>query len=143
MFDSGNGADSIPDLTAWLETYRRLAATTLVSDIESMESELLDRFGPLPWQVQNLLYVVRLKARARRGGVQSITREDGQIVLRLHKEVGGAKSALQRVLPRGFDVGHYQIRLDLGELRGVWEGPLMEGVGKLAEFRKRLVIFLE
>ena len=34
--------DYISDLTARLETYRRLAATTLLSEIESMESELLD-----------------------------------------------------------------------------------------------------
>ena len=128
----------ISDLTTRLDIYRRLAAITGSLDADSMESELLDRFGPLPWQVQNLLYVVRLKARARRGGVQSITREDGQIVLRLHEEVGGARSVLQRVLPLGFEVGHSQIRLDLGELQGDWESPLMEGVGRLAEFTERL-----
>ena len=128
----------IQDLTLRLDIYRRIAGISVDADVQSMEDELLDRFGPLPWQAQNLLYVARLKAHARQGGVQSLTREDGQIVLRLHDEIGGARGALQRHLPREFAVGHTQIRMDLGKLADGWESPLMEGVGKLVEFRERM-----
>jgi transcription-repair coupling factor (superfamily II helicase) len=130
--------DYIADLTTRLGIYRRLGTIATSDDADSMENELLDRFGPPPWQVQNLLYVVRLKLLAGRAGVQSITREDGQLVLRLHDEVGGNRQALQRLLPRGFVVGHTQIRLDLAKTHDGWEAPLVAAVEKLGGFRQRL-----
>ena len=128
----------ISDLPSRLGIYRKLAAATASGDVDSMEEELQDRFGPLPWQVQNLLYVLRLKLAAGRAGVQSITREDDRIVLRLHDDVGGAREALRKLLGKGVVVGHAQIRLELGRLADGWEGPLKTAVERLAEFRERL-----
>ena len=128
----------IADLPMRLGIYRRIAGIQENRQIDSMAEELLDRFGPLPWQVQNLLYVVRLKLQARDAGVESITREDGYIVLRLHDDVGGAGPALQRLLGSRLRVGHTQIRLDLSTLSDGWEAPLMDATEKLAEFRERL-----
>ena len=128
----------VPDLSTRLSVYRKLAEVTSEAEAASMEDELVDRFGPLPWQVQNLLYTVRLKLLAGRAGVRSITREEGVIVLRLHDETGGAKNALQRLLGRTVAVGNNQVRLVLGRLTDDWEGPLMSTVEKLAEFRERL-----
>jgi transcription-repair coupling factor (superfamily II helicase) len=130
--------DYIEDLPTRLEIYRRLGAVSAVEEIEAMEHELLDRFGPLPWQVQNLLYVVRLKLTAGKAGVKAVVREDSHIVLRLHDEVGGARNALQRLLGRDTAVGHMQIRLDLENLSDGWEAPLMSAIEKLAGFRERL-----
>ena len=133
----------ISDLPTRLGIYRRLGTVAASNEVDSMESELLDRFGPPPWQVQNLLYVVRLKQLAGRAGVQSITNAEGQLVLRLQEEVGGARQALQRLMPHGFVVGHAQIRLDLGKLTDGWETPLVTAVEKLGEFRERLGVGLE
>ena len=47
-----------------------------------MGQELVDRFGPLPEPVENLLYVVRVKVLAVNVGVEAISQEDGQLVLK-------------------------------------------------------------
>ena len=128
----------VADLATRLGIYRRLVGIGTAGDVEAMDSELLDRFGPLPWQVKNLLYVVTLKLRAGQAGVHSVMRENEQIVLRLHDEIGGARPALQRLMPRGVTVGHMQIRLELKALTDGWEGPLVATVEKLTEFRDRM-----
>ena len=128
----------ISDLSTRLGIYRRLVGVKDLDDLRSMEEELVDRFGPLPWQVQNLLHVVRLKLQAGEAGIKSISREEGKIVLRLQGDVGGAQNALQMVMGRGVTVGHTQIRLDLSKLADGWEGPLVETVEQLAAFRERM-----
>ena len=130
--------DYIRDLPTRLGIYRRLVGMASLDDVTSMEDELLDRFGPLPWQAQNLLYAVRLRLLSGRAGVQAISREDSRIVLRLRDEVGGARGPLQQLLGQGFVVGNTQIRLDLTGQTDGWEGLLMTSVEKLADFKQRL-----
>ena len=121
-----------------LALYQRLIKITDVSAISEMEDELRDRFGPLPWQAQNLLYMARLKLEAERAGVEAIIRESERIVLRLRDQVGGGRRALQRRLGRQVEVGNTQIRLDLDRLGVDWEKPLMETIQNIAEFRLQL-----
>ena len=130
--------DYVADLTTRLGIYRRLAGLTESSELHTLQDELVDRLGPLPWQVQNLLYMARLKLRATAAGAQSITREGEKIVVRLRDQTGGARQALQRHLGRQAVVGNAQIRLDLDKLGDRWEGPLEEMVVKLASFKERL-----
>ena len=130
--------DYVSDLPTRLDVYRRLGALASQDEIASMEDELEDRFGPLPFQVQNLLYVVRLKLVAKQAGIQSISRDGARIILRLHDEVGGAGPALQKQLGRSVTVGHTQVRLELERLTDGWEQPLSKAVEKLAQFRERL-----
>jgi transcription-repair coupling factor (superfamily II helicase) len=131
-------AEYIPDLPSRLGLYQRLIKQESMEKISEIEDELRDRFGPLPWQARNLLYVMRLKLIASSAGVESITRESGRIVLRLTDQVGGARRALQRRLDRAAEVGNEQIRLDLGQLEEGWEEPLMETVRSFAEFREQM-----
>ncbi len=131
--------DYIPDLTLRLGIYQRLVGLAELAQVGEMEDELRDRFGPLPWQAKNLLYVVRLKLQAERAGIVSINREGQRIILRLKDEVGGARRALQRSLGHATEVGNNQIRLELVQLPDGWEQPLTESVEKLAEFRERMM----
>ena len=135
--------DYIPDLPVRLGIYQRLVKLTEPREVDDMESELRDRFGPQPLQVHNLLYVVRLKMMADRAGIESITREDRLIVLRLKDEVGGARGALRRVLGRGADVGNTRIRLALDQLPEGWEEPLSDAIQKIANFRERIAAGVE
>ena len=112
---------------------------TDISTINEVEDELRDRFGPLPWQAQNLLYMTRLKLEAGNAGIEAIVRESDRIVLRLRDEVGGGRRALQRHLGRNAEVGNLQIRLDLDRMGADWEKPLMETVQSMAEFRRQLL----
>ena len=74
--------DYVPEANLRTKLYRRLADFTTLAEVEAMERELRDRFGPLPEPARNLLYQLRLKALALQAGVQAITTEAGQIALR-------------------------------------------------------------
>jgi len=132
-------AEYIADLPVRLILYQRLIKMTDISTINEVEDELRDRFGPLPWQAQNLLYMTRMKLEAGNAGIEAIVRESDRIVLRLRDEVGGGRRALQRHLGRNAEVGNLQIRLNLDRMGADWEKPLMETVQSMAEFRRQLL----
>ena len=125
----------VPDLRARMGIYQRLIKLEDAAEIDPLEDELRDRFGPLPWQARGLLYTVKLRIAAKRAGVSAIVREGDKIILRLSTEAGGARRALQRRLPQAAEAGNTQIRLDLSKLQTGWEEPLAETVERLAEFR--------
>lgn len=59
----------IPDLDVRLGLYRRLAGLTTKVELEGFAAELIDRFGPLPREVNTLLLVIRIKAMAKRANI--------------------------------------------------------------------------
>ena len=65
-----------------LRLYRRIASMREEREIEPLLEEFSDRFGPLPEMAQNLFYQMRIKLRADAVGIQSVSLESGQIVLR-------------------------------------------------------------
>ena len=131
-------ADYVQDLPTRLDVYRRIGSAGALDDLAEMEEEMADRFGPLPWQVENLLYVARLRLKAEGAGIESVYRDEKYVVLKLIEETGGARSALQRALGRGVRVGLSQIRLDLAAISQDWELALISIVDGIAAFRKRL-----
>src|SRR6202023_4090313 len=48
----------VPDLHLRLSLYRRLATLTSDADIESFAAEMIDRFGPLPGEAEELIRLV-------------------------------------------------------------------------------------
>ncbi|MBN1977952.1 MAG: transcription-repair coupling factor, partial [Anaerolineae bacterium] len=71
----------VPDVGLRLQIYRRMADLGSMEQIEGMEQELADRFGPLPSDAQNLMYQLRLKALARDAGVTAIGIENDRLAL--------------------------------------------------------------
>ena len=64
--------DYITDLPVRLGLYRRLAEIEDDRAIEAFAAELVDRFGPLPEEVDYLLQVVAIKSLCRRANVERI-----------------------------------------------------------------------
>jgi len=64
--------DYVPDLPVRLALYRRLAEIEQDRDIESIGAELVDRFGPLPQEVEHLLQVIAIKVLCRSANVEKI-----------------------------------------------------------------------
>jgi transcription-repair coupling factor (superfamily II helicase) len=64
--------DYVADLSVRLALYRRLADLEQDQDIEAFGAELVDRFGPLPDEVEHLLKIVAIKALCRRANVEKI-----------------------------------------------------------------------
>jgi len=64
--------DYIPDLTLRLQLYRRLSTLETDQDIEAFAAEMIDRFGPIPPEVEQLFEIVAIKAMCRRAHVEKV-----------------------------------------------------------------------
>jgi transcription-repair coupling factor (superfamily II helicase) len=64
--------DYVRDLPVRLGLYRRIGALASDAETEAVAAELVDRFGPLPPEVDNLLGVVALKRACREAGVEKL-----------------------------------------------------------------------
>jgi transcription-repair coupling factor (superfamily II helicase) len=62
----------VPDLQLRLALYRRLADLETTAEIDSFGAEMIDRFGPLPVEVQHLLKIVYIKALCRKANVDKL-----------------------------------------------------------------------
>lgn len=62
----------VADLPVRLGLYRRIGALASDREDDAMAAELADRFGALPAEVQNLLYVVAIKRLCREAGVEKL-----------------------------------------------------------------------
>jgi transcription-repair coupling factor (superfamily II helicase) len=78
---TGLPPEYVPDTNLRLRLYRRLANLGDTTQIREMETELEDRFGPLPGPAQNLMLQLRFKVLARQAGVASILLENRRLVL--------------------------------------------------------------
>lgn len=64
--------DYVPDLNVRLALYRRLSEAEKSQDREALAAELIDRFGPLPPEADQLLKVVAIKGLCREANVAKI-----------------------------------------------------------------------
>ncbi|HYS47648.1 MAG TPA: transcription-repair coupling factor, partial [Xanthobacteraceae bacterium] len=64
--------DYVADLPVRLALYRRLADIEDEREIDAFGAELVDRFGPLPPEVDHLLKIVAIKGLCRRANVEKI-----------------------------------------------------------------------
>ena len=62
----------VPDLNVRLALYRRLSDAEKAQDREALAAELIDRFGPLPPEADQLLKVVAIKGLCREANVSKI-----------------------------------------------------------------------
>jgi len=105
--------DYVPDVRLRLQMYRRLAELDSMAQMDEMEQELADRFGPLPEPARNLMYQLRLKALARDAGVGTVAVENGRLMLRSGGGDYAERGRLQRVLGDRAVVGRREIWLPL------------------------------
>ena len=56
-----------------MDVYKRIAGIETLEEYEDMQDELIDRFGDIPNQVENLLQIVLLKAAAHKAFVTEIS----------------------------------------------------------------------
>jgi transcription-repair coupling factor (superfamily II helicase) len=104
----------VPETAGKLELYRRLGRVKTAGELAAFRQEMLDRFGPLPPPVLRLLEVVELRLAAEIAGIASISREEGELVVRLGTLSRAA--AMRALAPMGRDVvrfGTNQARIRL------------------------------
>jgi len=71
----------VPDLQLRLAFYRRLAELDTPEEIDGFAAEMIDRFGPLPDEVQHLLKIVFIKGLCRRANVEKLDAGPKGVVL--------------------------------------------------------------
>ena len=74
----------IQDLDLRLSIYRRLAGLQDRQEIEGFAAELIDRFGPLPKDVENLLDLVEIKQLCRKAGIGRVDAGPKGAVMAFH-----------------------------------------------------------
>lgn len=132
----------VADLNARLALYLRLAKVDSLAKLKQIEGDLEDRFGPLPQQGKDLLYVVRLKLLGTAAGIQAISWEDGHAVLKLGQGTRLGALRPQRGLSDALKVGATQLRLDTKRAGGDWK-RLLEGlVERLSQSPPRMAAHL-
>ena len=133
-------AEYVADLPTRLGLYRRIAGLEREEDVDLMADELKDRFGALPWQVENLIYLSKLRVMCVGAGIQSIRSEDKVVVMQLGSEVGGARKPLERALGPRVRVGNTQLRIAKSEGLDMESSDLvLDTVTRLSEFRSAVL----
>jgi len=121
----------VPEANLRLQLYRRLAGLTTLAAVDDIRQEFSDRFGPVPEPVENLLYTVRVKILAINAGVEAISQEDGQFVL---------KSAALETMDRGRLQSQLQAQGVPARVarRAIWLEPRPDGA-----WQRDLIVTLE
>jgi transcription-repair coupling factor (superfamily II helicase) len=63
----------VPDVHQRLSLYRRFSAAPNDAELDRLEEELKDRFGPPPVEAQNLLWLIRIKQLLKKSGIDTLT----------------------------------------------------------------------
>ncbi len=67
----------VPEVNQRLAFYKRLAGAVSDPEVDDLRGELVDRFGPLPEEAEQLLDIVHLRVAARRLGVEKLEAGEG------------------------------------------------------------------
>ncbi|MFA4993735.1 MAG: transcription-repair coupling factor [Bdellovibrionales bacterium] len=122
----------VVDLNVRLGLYRRLAEIADDAEIESLAAEMIDRFGPLPTEVENLLQTVAIKQICRKAGVAKVDAAAKGAIITLYKDTFSHPERLMAWISK--NVGTVAVRPDqkLVVMRA-WDDPTrrLEGVKKL------------
>jgi transcription-repair coupling factor (superfamily II helicase) len=100
----------VRDLPVRLGLYRRIGALESDAESEAMSAELIDRFGKLPDEVENLLQVVSLKRACRASGVEKLEAGPRGMVLQFRGNAFGNPAGLVAWL--GTRKGEIKLRPD-------------------------------
>jgi transcription-repair coupling factor (superfamily II helicase) len=92
--------DYIEDQQLRLEAYRRLAVAERPDEVDDVEAEWEDRFGPLPERAKALIEVAHLRVEAVRVGLTEVVRLRNEIRLSPVDLSASQEVRLQRLAPR-------------------------------------------
>ena len=111
--------DYIPQVSQKIAVYRQLADSKTEAQVGDIVAGVVDRFGPLPKPLENLVAITRLRTIAMRKGVTRVVIDER----RLNLGVGSAFAIdaaaipkLQSLTKNRFRFGEQKITVDLPEL---------------------------
>jgi transcription-repair coupling factor (superfamily II helicase) len=124
----------VPNDKLRLQLYRRMGNLGSMKEIDDLEKELNDRFGPPPKPVQNLMFQLKLKVLAAKARVKSIVRdrERGMLVIHCDPLEHMDRVGLQSRLGAMAQVARRQINLPIKENIIGWRDALVKVLEALA-----------
>ena len=128
----------IEDLTIRLNFYQSLTHIRNKKQINDFEKELKDRFGNFPIEVENLIFILKLKIETGLTGAQSITKNGKQILIQFPYGLSNMKSILNKTIGESWQIGNQQIRCHIDDLGENWETQLLESMTKLVSLQQDL-----
>ncbi|HEY7161988.1 MAG TPA: transcription-repair coupling factor, partial [Acidobacteriota bacterium] len=76
----------IPNMNQRLNLYKRIATVQSDETLSSIRDEMVDRFGPLPEAVENLIEYGQIKSTAEKLKIKSIDRSDGTLYFQFNPD---------------------------------------------------------
>ena len=76
----------IPNMNQRLNLYKRIATVQSDEALSSIREEMVDRFGPLPEVVENLIEYGQIKSVAEKLKIKSIDRSDGTLYFQFNPD---------------------------------------------------------
>ena len=114
-----------------LGAYRQLAATEDEAELDSVLRSLIDRYGPGPEQLDNLVYSLRVKLRGQRMGLRGVVAEGHDIVVRVDPKQFLDIDELARRMAGRISIGPNRIKMRRqGE---GWQRDLLSLLDDMAE----------
>ena len=123
----------IGDIATRLDVYQRLSKDLSAKELGELSREITDRFGEIPKELLNLIYVVTIKIFATHAGVRSISQQGNNTVVQMTNPIEGAKVPLQKELAELARVGNAQIRIKISKN---WQAELATVMEKLSCFKQ-------
>jgi transcription-repair coupling factor (superfamily II helicase) len=94
-----------------LGAYRQLAATEDEAELDAVLRSLIDRYGPGPDQLDNLVYSLRVKLRGQKLGLRGVVAEGHDILIRVDPERVLDVDELLRRLPGRITIHPNRIKM--------------------------------
>ncbi|MBC8131206.1 MAG: transcription-repair coupling factor [Rhizobiaceae bacterium] len=88
----------VPDLQLRMSLYRRLADLADIREIDAFGAEMIDRFGPMPDEVEHLLKVVFIKSLCRKANIEKLDAGPKGIVIQFRDKTFANPGALVRYI---------------------------------------------
>jgi transcription-repair coupling factor (superfamily II helicase) len=92
--------DSVPDTFQRLSLYKRLSSTQEASQIKTLQTEIEDRYGPLPAVAKHLLEIMEIKLLARTLRVTKIDSKADGVDIRFSDSSAIPQEGLKRLMDR-------------------------------------------
>lgn len=113
--------DYIQDAELRLSTYRQIASVEHLTDVQQLQDDLEDRFGPIPEEVEHLTALIRLRIRAERLGIDSVVERERTIIIRPVETRSLNRERLERTLGGAIRFSPTAIRIRLLDLTVPWQ----------------------
>ena len=128
--------DYLPQVNLRLNLYKRLASVEDLKEIDRIREEIVDRFGPVPDTIENLLRYGTLKFLAKKLRLRSVDRTEHRVVFKFRPETAVDWARVTPLLKKYWGSLSPEGVMSLA-LRGTTERALLdETVGVLMELSK-------